>query len=159
MVKWPRLQVPPFAKDFTLGENLYITGRRGKSVHAAQILTAIIKNHPVSGRWIQADKYIEALKDSFDSSNGLLGDEYSTPYLIKNLLAIYDVVVLDGLGDERKTDFAAHEIGSLIRARYDRMKTTIITSRLSIGDIALRYGERLSSPLADFDMEVCDRRQ
>jgi DNA replication protein DnaC len=144
----------PFVENYVPGANLYLTGARGKSVRAAQLLVEAVSTLQLSGRWLQADTYIEALKDSFSTPDGLLGDEYSTPYLIKNVQGVYDVLVLDGLGDERMTDFAKHEIGNLIRTRYDRMKSTIITSRLSIGDIANRYGDRLADPLSEFMMEV-----
>lgn len=146
------VELPPLSPD--IDQNLFISGNRawGKSVLAAHMLRSMVLDHALSGRWIEADTYIEMLKDSFDTLDGLLGDEYSSPYTIKNLKGIFDVVVIDGLGDERMTDFAAHEVGSLIRTRFDRMKTTIITSRLSIGDIANRYGDRLASPLAEFEV-------
>ena len=93
------------------------------------------------------------IKDSFDNE-GLLPMEYSSPFMVKNIKGVFDVVVLDGLGDERLTEFAAHEIGTLIRTRYDKMLTTIVTTRLTIPEIKARYGERLASPLAEFDMEM-----
>jgi len=67
-------------------------------------------------------------------------------------------VVTEGLGEERLTEFASHELGSLIRKRYDKQKATIITSRLSLQDIKNRYGSRLANPLADFDFEVARGR-
>lgn len=143
-----------WATKWQHGDNLFIYGKTntGKSVLAAQMLKSLVEYLPVSGRWIEADTYIQMLKDSFDS-DGHLGEEYSSPYTIKNVKGVFDILVIDGLGDERLTEFAAHEMGSLIRGRYDRLKSTIITSRLSIGDIANRYGERLATPMASFDME------
>lgn len=148
----------PLLPDFDPVQDRYITGGRGKSVLAAQILQRAVAQYQVSGRWVDAETYVQMLKDSFDNENGQLGDEYSSPFAIKNIKAIFDVLVIDGLGDERKTEFAAHEIGSLIRGRYDRCRTTIITSRLSIGDIKARYGERLSAPMSEFDVEVLSGR-
>lgn len=141
-----------FLDTYRHGTGLIIRGKSGsgKSKMAAEILDALIRHHQISGRWVQADNYIEMLKDSFDN-DGKLGDEYSNPYIIKYLKAVWDVVVLDGLGDERQTDFALHELGSLVRSRFDRMKSTIITTTLQPGDIKNKYGARLATVLADFD--------
>ena len=139
--------------------NLFLQGSSGsgKSLIAAHTLTRIIKNHKVSGRWVEADDYIEMIKDSFDN-DGLLPEMYSSPHVVKYVKGVFDVVVIDGLGEERLTEFASHELGSLIRKRYDKQKATIITSRLSLQDIKNRYGSRLANPLADFDFEVARGR-
>lgn len=148
-----------FLSGWEPGVNLYIQGPSGsgKSTKAAWLLHELVSNHQVSGRWVDPDRYIDMLKDSFDN-DGLLPVEYGSPYTVKNIKAVFDVVVLDGLGEERLTDFAAHEIGSLIRNRFDNMRTTIITSRLSIEDIKRRYSERLATPMAEFDLEVMRAR-
>lgn len=135
--------------------NLFIHGPSGsgKSLIAASTLLHLVKEHECSGRWIEADDYIEMIKDSFDNE-GLLPEMYSSPHLVKYIKGVFDVVVIDGLGEERLTEFASHELGSLIRKRYDKQKATIITSRLSLQDIKNRYGSRLATPLADFGHEV-----
>ena len=140
--------------------NLLIQGPAGsgKSTHAAKLLYNTIANEKMSGRWIEADDYIDMIKDSFDN-NGLLPEMYSTPHLVKYVKGVFDQVVLDGLGEERLTEFAAHELGSLIRKRYDRNLPTIITSSLSLPDIKNRYGNRLATALADFDVEPMTRRR
>jgi DNA replication protein DnaC len=134
---------------------IYGPSNAGKSVRAAELLKGYISNG-MSGRWVEADDYIDMIKDSFDN-DGKLGDEYSSPYLVKYIKGSFDVLVLDGLGEERLTEFAAHELGSLIRKRHDRLKTTIITSRLSMVDIKNRYGERLATVLDDFSQETMRR--
>jgi len=148
MDKWKALDTAP-------DENLFLQGPSGsgKSLIAAKTLTTLIENHKVSGRWVEADDYIEMIKDSFDNE-GVLPEMYSSPHVVKYVKGVFDIVVIDGLGEERLTEFASHELGSLIRKRYDKQKTTIITSRLSIQDIKNRYGSRLANPLADFEHEV-----
>ena len=135
--------------------NLFINGPSGagKSLIAAKTLSTVVGKCQVSGRWIEADDYIEMIKDSFDN-DGLLPEMYSSPHLVKYVKGVFDVVVIDGLGEERLTEFASHELGSLIRKRFDKQKTTIITSRLSPQDIKNRYGSRLATPLSDFEYEV-----
>lgn len=143
-------------KTWTMPPSLLIQGPSGsgKSLRAAELVTAYTTSLDLSGRWVEADDYVEMIKESFNN-DGLLPDMYSTPHLVKYIKGSFDVLVLDGLGEERLTDFAVHELGSLIRKRHDRMKCTIITSRLSLGDIKHKYGERLGTVLADFDVETC----
>lgn len=142
-------------KDWDEGESLLISGSSDtyRSSLALTVVEEMVSEYKVSARWIQAEQYIEMLKDSFDN-DGLLPTEYSSPYTIKNIKGVFDVVVIDGLGDERLTEFAAHEMGTLIRTRYDKMLSTIVTTRLTLMEIKARYGERLASPLAEFDMEM-----
>lgn len=151
--------IESFVKDWEPGACLYIQGPSGsgKSTQAAMALIRLIEHNQASGRWVDPDRYIDMLKDSFDNG-GLLPSEYGSPYTVKNIKAVFDIVVLDGLGEERLTEFAAHEIGSLIRTRFDNLRTTIITSRLSIEDIKRRYSERLSTPMVEFDLEVLRAR-
>jgi DNA replication protein DnaC len=144
--------IDPYCATWEPGKSLLIAGKSGtgKSFQAADILDGLIRTHPISGRWVEADDYIDMIKDSFDN-DGLLPEMYSSPHLVKYIKGVFDVVVLDGLGEERLTEFAAHELGSLIRKRFDRMKSTIITSSLTLVDIKHRYGSRLAAALADFD--------
>lgn len=147
-----------YLQNWQMGDSLLIYGQSGtgKSELAADVLDALVSRPLVSGRWVEADDYIEMIKDSFDN-DGLLPEMYSSPHLVKYIKGVFDVVVIDGLGDERLTDFAKHELGSLIRKRHDRMKSTIITSRLSLADIRDRYDARLATVLADFSMETTTR--
>jgi DNA replication protein DnaC len=135
------------------GQNLLIVGPRqiGKSTNAARILHSTVASDKVSGRWVDADEYVEMLKDSF-SNDGLLPEMYSSPHLIKYIKGVFDIVVIDGLGDERQTDFAVHELGTLIRQRHDRDLSTIITSSLSPKNIASKYGNRVSAALEDYEV-------
>ena len=135
--------------------NMFIQGPSGcgKSLIAASTLKHLVTEHDCSGRWVEAGDYVDMIKESFDNS-GLLPEMYSSPHLVKYIKGVFDVVVIDGLGEEWSTDFAANELGNLIRKRYDQQKATIITSRLSIQDIKNRYGSRLANPLADFSLEV-----
>lgn len=151
--------VDPYCTTWESGRSLLIAGTSGsgKSKKAADILDGLVRAHPISGRWVEADDYIDMIKDSFDN-DGLLPEMYSSPHLVKYIKGVFDVVVLDGLGEERLTEFAAHELGSLIRKRFDRLKTTIITSSLSLVDIKHRYGTRLAAALADFDMVTTNGR-
>lgn len=142
--------VMAWLSDYEPGNSLYIHGRpgSGKSVLAQEVLRRVITSHPLSGRFVSADRYLEMLKDQFDNDN-LLPSMYSSPYLIKYIQGVFDVLVLDGVGQERETEFANHEIGSLIRRRYEDMRTVIITSTLSTMDFTRRYGDRVKGAVME----------
>lgn len=141
--------------EWEAGDNLLVYGPAdtGKSRLACSKAYSLLHSHKVSARWVASDNYVEWIKDSFDS-DGMLGEEYSSPFLIKNVKGVYDIIVLDGLGEERQTDFAVHELGSLIRGRYDDMLTTIITTRLTPTELIKRYGERISGALKTYELET-----
>ena len=115
---------------------------------AQAVLKALVLDNPLSGRFVTSDRYIEMLKDQFDNDN-LLPEMYSSPYLIKYIQGVFDIVVLDGVGQERETEFSIHEIGSLIRRRHEDMRTTIITTTLGASDFTRRYGDRVKSAVLD----------
>lgn len=123
----------------------------GKSIKAAGIMEKALNDHELSGRWVEANDYVDMIKESFNN-DGVLPEMYSTPHLLKYIKGGFDVLVLDGLGEEYKTDFASHELGSLIRKRFDRMKCTIITTQLSLPDIRAKYGDRLGTVLDEFEL-------
>lgn len=143
-------RISTWLSGYHTGDGLLITGASGsgKTYQAICILNYLLSSHKVSGRFVDADDYIEMLKDSFDSS-GSLPEMYSSPHLLKYIKGVWDVVVLDGLGQERRTDFAKHELGSLIRHRHDHGLTTIVTSTMGITDLLNVYGDRIRSPLRD----------
>lgn len=143
-------EVLAWLQDYEPGSSLYIHGRpgTGKSTVAQEVLRRLVVENPLSGRFVSADRYLEMLKDQFDNEN-LLPSMYSSPYLIKYIQGVFDVLVLDGVGQERETDFANHEIGSLIRRRYEDMRTVIITSTLTTMDFTRRYGDRVKSAISD----------
>lgn len=132
------------------GSSLYIHGKTGtgKSVLAKHLLELLLKKNAMSGRFVSSDGYIEMLKDQFDNDN-TLPDMYSMPYLVKYIQGVFDVVVVDGAGQERETEFANHEIGSLLRRRYEDMRSVIITTELGTIDFIRRYGDRVKSAIND----------
>ena len=120
----------------------------GKTPIAVGILRMIIQSAPVSGRFITAERYVEMLKDQFDNDNEL-PEMYSMPHIVKYLKGVFDIVVLDAVGEERATDFAHHEVGSLLRRRNEDCRRTVITTHLSPTEFIRRYGNRVASVLED----------
>lgn len=154
----PRIEVPHLqAQGPWNPESSYIVSGEAAHDEAARMAANFVTFNELSGRWIDADDYIEMLKDSFGAEDGLLPEMYSSPHLIKYLKGVFDVVVLADLGEERKTEFATHELGNLIRKRHARMLTTIITTRLTYADLLARYGDRVAPALTEFEVIYVQR--
>jgi len=155
--RWSDLTVDlsPACEDWLEAYNvkcpgLLIMGARqsGKTVTGIALMKALMHKWPVSGRFVSSDRYVEMLKDQFDNDNQL-PEMYAMPHLIKYLKGVFDVVVLDGLGEERLTEFAQHELGSLLRQRYEDCRATIVTTSLSKSDLIKRYGQRIAGVIGD----------
>jgi DNA replication protein DnaC len=142
---------PPRWKDAQYEESL-ISDKTFNAI-AVSILRDILTNKSASGRFITADRYVEMLKDQFDNDNEL-PEMYSMPHIVKYLKGVFDIVVLDAVGDERSTEFSQHEIGSLLRRRNEDLRKTIITTNLSPTEFIRRYGERVATVLEDMTIST-----
>ena len=58
------------------------------------------------------------------------------------------LVVLDDLGAEKTSEFALKSLYIIIDKRYSEMRPTIITSNLSVDEIAEKAGDRIASRIA-----------
>lgn len=130
------------------GSGLYLFGGTGvgKTHLAIGLLKETITKTQTSGYYIAATKYIEMMYDELHN-DGSLPEEYPSPYLSKYLRAVYDVVVLDGLGDENDTEFTQRSIVNLLNTRISNNLPTIVTSLYNPKKLALRYGDRFVSIL------------
>lgn len=135
---------------FKPGTSLMISGRSGsgKTVLAQALVHTLVKDRELSGKFLASERYIDMLHDSFDNNN-LLPEMYSTPHLLKYIQGVFDIVLLDGVGQERDTDFTRHEIGSLIRRRYEDARSVIITTSFNQMDFIRRYGDRVKLALSE----------
>lgn len=146
-------EVIKWVGNYQSGFSLFLYGRTGsgKSVTGQALMKDLVVAHPLSGRFVSSERYIEMLKDTFESDGGLLPEMYSMPYLLKYIQGVFDIVVLDGVGQERETEYSTHEIGSLIRRRYEDSRSTIITTSLAPMDFIRRYGERVKVAIMDME--------
>jgi DNA replication protein DnaC len=131
---------------------LLITGRAGsgKTGLAQALGKEIIARHKKAAYFISADRYVEMVKDTFDNDNEL-PEMYEMPHLLRYVKDVFHVVILDALGRERPTDFSRYEIGALLRRRYEECRPIIVTTSLSMSEIANRYGDSALSVLTDLD--------
>lgn len=140
-----------WVENFSVGDNLFIHGRSGthKTTLAVGAVQELVKRYPVSARYVDADDYVEMIKESFEHG-GQLPEMYSTPHLLKYLKSTFDIVIIDNLGQERLTEFSSHTLSGLIKKRYDQMRSTVIVSPYSVMDVNRRYNQFTASALTEY---------
>lgn len=63
-------------------------------------------------------------------------------------------LILDDLGAEKLTDFAAEILYDLIDYRWGNLLETVVTSNLSPSEIAAKHGDRIASRILGFGKPV-----
>jgi len=93
--------------------------------------------------FVSVPEFYGELKDTFDGkgedSERTVMNRYSTAILL----------VLDDIGAEQITDWKRGVLYSLIDRRYREMKQTIITSNMTLDDIASRIDDRIASRIVE----------
>lgn len=129
---------------------LLITGRAGtgKTVLAQAIGKEIITTRKKAVQFVSADRYVEMIKDSFDA-DGDLPEMYPVPFMLRYIKDVFHFVIIDALGRERPTEFSQYELGALLRRRFEDCRPVIVTTSLSMVDIANRYGDSARAVIAE----------
>jgi len=123
-------------QNFDDGVGLYIYGaaRAGKTSAAAIVLMSVVA-HGGSAYFIRPR---DLMRKEIDSE-AFIGEAGSIPFRRRALEV--DLLVLDAVeADKTKTGFLSQLLEEIIRARYDKMKTTIITSRCGPKEIETVLG-------------------
>lgn len=120
-------------------ENLFLCepnkqDKEGFYYPTSDTLGKAIQNCAFISTW----RFIQKMKD-FDNANKTLEYYQNCEFL-----------VLDDLGTTRPTDFVMDVLPTLILARQEDAKKTLVTSNLNIEEIARLYGERIASRIVSF---------
>ena len=111
----------------------------GKTFAAACIANALI------------DKGIPTLMTSFPVILGV--SKYEMNDIVRQAQA-FDLIIVDDLGVERDTDYAAETVYQFIDARYRTGKPMIVTTNLSLKDLRTQEGIRYKR-IYDRVLEMC----
>ena len=92
---------------------------------------------------------INALLDRIKESYSKWGQE-GEDTILRNL-ANADLVIIDDLGTEQRTEWSISRVYSIIDSRYRNMLPLIITTNFTIADLKKRYGDRTHDRI----LEMC----
>jgi len=106
-------------------------------------------------QYMNISKLFMCLIDSMKYGPKDPGDECMTEFEIIEKMTGVDLLLLDDLGVEKASDYSAARLYSIINGRYDAMRPTIITTNISLEEIASRLGS-LGERIVDRLVETCD---
>ena len=118
---------------------LFIWGESGsgKTMLAASTLRYMAWSRGLVGQWANVSDLLCRLRSTMSDTN-------TTEQEIIQRYALADALVLDDLGSELGTDWAATVIYNVMNKRSDRYGPTIITSNLSLEQINKQLGARIA---------------
>lgn len=127
------------------GMNLLFSGdvSQGKTYLAAALALELIDQG-----WLVIYQTAPSLIDKLRDLSWRYSEENRD---LKNMIYDCDVLILDDLGKETRTEFSEKELFHLINMRYTAGKTTLISTNLKLKELRRDYGDALFSRL----MESC----
>jgi len=125
-----------------ISESIYITGAVGTG-----------KTH-LSVALVMKLRGIQPQKANFQQATGILIDlrsGFSKDASEKEALGKFqnnEILIIDDLGAEKVSDYVVQAWYSIIDYRYSNMLPTIITTNLSLDELAGRFGDRVASRIS-----------
>jgi DNA replication protein DnaC len=141
-----RAFVTAIGSNLDAGNGLWLTGGfgTGKTALAMIVSKAAID----AGRTVaiySCPRLLSVIRESIDapgrsgSSGGVLD--------FLDRLAAADLLHIDDLGAEHRTDWVLEQLYTIINARYEDQRSTVVTSNLGRDELAEQLGERIVSRL------------
>jgi DNA replication protein DnaC len=119
------------------GRGLWMSGRYGTGKTALAMIvskTAIDAGHTVA--IYSCPRLLNVLRESIDGGGKLD---------LLDRLAQVDLLHIDDLGAERRTEWVLEQLYSIINTRYEEQRSLLITSNLERDELAEQIGERIVS--------------
>lgn len=156
-----------YSEDFVKEKSVYIYGPRGTGkthLMAGMMKYEILKSEPIKyigegsidfsipmihsyPLFITVPELLLMIRATFNLKTHY-GDNVQTESDIIDSYSDVDILYLDDLGTEKPSDWAIQVLYLLIDRRYSEMKRTVISSNLSLNEIADRLDDRISSRIA-----------
>jgi len=111
--------------DVTRGLYLWGNPGTGKTLLSSIVLTELIRQYAVPGRFVKISRHFFGLLKSTFNENS---DMYGQSSKIEKEFASVDILVIDDFGVQRNSEWEQETLYNLIDSRYDNEKFTIITS-------------------------------
>jgi DNA replication protein DnaC len=143
-----RAYVRELGPNLAAGRGLWLTGGFGTGKTALAMIVsraAIDAGHSVA--IYSCPRLLAMLRESIDTP--VRGSGQTTGGVVEFLdqLTAVDLLHIDDLGAEHRTDWVLEQLYSIVNARYQDERATLITSNLSRDELAEQLGERIVSRL------------
>lgn len=123
---------------------MYLWGPVGSGkTYAVYAIRARLHEMGITVRVHSAPEMFDMIRDDYDHRDS---------YNLERILANRGVLVIDDLGAEKASEWVAETLFKIVDKRYREVLPTVITSNLSLGELADRLGDRIPSRIA----EMCD---
>ncbi len=141
------------------GDGVFITGKpgTGKTHMAVGLMKfwfnglmpiAVESHYRAWPLFVPAPELMFQLKSTFDRKSGPSETDITQKYSGASLL------VLDDLGAERESEWARQVLYLILNRRYNEALPTIITSNLSLAEIAEQIDDRLASRIMEMGIAI-----
>lgn len=135
-----RAYVRNLDENLDAGRGLWLCGGTGTGKTAmAMIVSRAALDAGRSVAIYSLPRLLSVIRESIDSEGGLLG--------FLDLLATVDLLHLDDLGAEYRTDWTIEQLYSIINMRYQDQRSVIVTSNPDPSQLADQLGDRTVSRL------------
>ena len=124
------------------GRGLWLEGNpgTGKTTLAMLVSKAAIESHRTTAIY-SLPRLMGVLRESIDSEDGLLN--------LLDRLATVDLLHLDDLGAEHRTDWVLEQLYSIVNTRYEEQRSIILTTNATEDELADQIGARTVSRLRE----------
>lgn len=146
-VRVVRRYISNIAQNLDEGRGIWIMGDVGTG--KTSLAMAISKAALDAGRTVaiySLPRLMSLIRESIDEDDGVLG--------FLDLLGAVDLLHLDDVGAQMRTDWTVEQLYSLINARYEDGRSIVFTTNLKPDQLRDQLGERIFSRL----VEMCEHQ-
>lgn len=129
------------AQEIASGEhaNLFLTGGIGTGkTHLAASIAHYVAEQGIAVKFGNVTDIFQAVRKSFSTNEDALTEIKTVP-----------VLILDDLGKEMNTEWVKETVYSVINYRYEHLLSTIITTNMTMKELANKFGDATISRLKE----------